>query len=380
MKKLVFFLAALALTLSCQPDVAIKLSTSDLILEKGAREILTVSFTPSKTNKKDISWKSTDEDVAVVSGGTVVGIAPGIAEIIAKCGEATDKCKVTVVVSATGIKLDTTLLELHVAYAKTDTLVATVEPEGTTDNVIWETSNEAVATVADGIVTATGGGEAIITAKAGSQKAECKVTVNAIAVPEAIDLGLSVKWASFNLGATKPEENGDYFAWGETVPKEKYNSSTYKWCDNSNDAVTKYNSNSLYGTVDDKTEFKDYGYEDDAVRNALGGGWRTPTDAEWTELINNCTWVWTSNYNGTGVAGRIVTSNKTDYTDKSIFLPAAGYRWGTNLNRVGTYGYYWSSTVFSNPNFAMGIILSSSEARRYNGSNRRSGNPVRPVL
>lgn len=283
-------------------------------------------------------------------------------------------------VVATSIKLDTTRLELHVAYAKTDTLVATVEPEGSTDKVSWKTSDEAVATVADGVVTATGGGEAIITAKAGSQKAECRVTVTAIAVPEAIDLGLSVKWASFNLGATKPEECGDYFAWGETAPKEKYNSSTYKWCDGSNDTVTKYSTNSLYGTVDNKTEFKDYGYEDDAARNALGGGWRTPTDAEWTELLNNCTWAWTSNYNGTGVAGRIVTSNKTDYTDKSIFLPAAGYRWGTNLNSVGTYGYYWSSTVFSDPNFAMGIILSSGQASRYNSSNRRGGNPVRPVL
>ena len=146
--------------------------------------------------------------------------------------------------------------------------------------------------------------------------------------PEYVDLGLpsGLKWATFNVGATKPEEYGGLFAWGETTPRPAASFTqywnAYKWCNGSKDRITKYCiDSSFWGSsypMDNKTVLD---LEDDAARANCGNSWRMPTDEEWNELIENCTWTWTSNYNGTGVAGGIVTSNKPGYTDKSIFLP-----------------------------------------------------------
>lgn len=179
-------------------------------------------------------------------------------------------------------------------------------------------------------------------------------------VPEAVDLGLSVKWASFNLGATKPEEYGDHYAWGETTPfyscldpliwkdgKESgYSWASYRWCIGSPQTVTKYCTNSSYGYngfTDGKTVL---GPEDDAAHVSLGGNWRMPTDAEWAELRENCTWTWTTQ---NGVNGKLVTATNGN----SIFLPAVGLRYDTNLGDVGIYGDYWSSSLnIDNPIFA----------------------------
>ena len=104
-----------------------------------------------------------------------------------------------------------------------------------------------------------------------------------------------------------------------------------------------------------------------------------PTDAEWTELFNNCTWTWTDNYNGTGVAGRIVTSNVDGHKDKSIFLPAAGYRYNPLLTRAGSGGYYWSSSLYTNdPHSARYVDFSSTHVIRTN-HDRILGQSVRPV-
>ena len=102
-----------------------------------------------------------------------------------------------------------------------------------------------------------------------------------------IDLGLSVKWATRNVGALSPIETGNYFAWGETEPKMTYDWNTYKWCNGSESTLTKYNKSSSYGTVDNKTVLDP---EDDAARANWGGAWRMPTHAELLELCNNCTW------------------------------------------------------------------------------------------
>ena len=91
-----------------------------------------------------------------------------------------------------------------------------------------------------------------------------------------------------------------------------------------------------------KKEFKDYDYEDDAARQALGGSWRMPTEAEWTELLNNCTWTWVENYNGSGINGQLVTS-KTN--SNSIFLPAGGGLGATFFDNGGSKGYFWSSSI-----------------------------------
>ncbi|MEE0921210.1 MAG: hypothetical protein U0L47_01810 [Paludibacteraceae bacterium] len=187
---------------------------------------------------------------------------------------------------------------------------------------------------------------------------------------EYVDLGLSVKWATCNVGATKPEEYGDYFAWGETQPKSTYNWSTYKWCNGSYNTQTKYNTNSSYGTVDNKTQLE---LSDDAARANWGGSWRMPTSAEQNELRNNCTWTWTTQ---NGVYGYKVTSKKNG---NSIFLPAAGYRLDSSLNDAGSGGY-WSSSLYTDyPYDAWNVYFHSGSVYRNGDDGRECGFSVRPV-
>ncbi|MBR5574628.1 MAG: hypothetical protein IKW35_09070 [Paludibacteraceae bacterium] len=155
---------------------------------------------------------------------------------------------------------------------------------------------------------------------------------------EYVDLGLSVKWATCNVGASKPEEYGDYFAWGETTTKTTYKWSTYKYCNGSYNSLIKYNTSSSYGTVNNKITLE---ATDDAARVNLGGSWRMPTKAEEDELRVKCKWNWTTQ---NGVKGYKVTSKSNG---NSIFLPAAGYHSGSALEFVGNRGYYWSSSLYA---------------------------------
>lgn len=195
-------------------------------------------------------------------------------------------------------------------------------------------------------------------------------------VGEPIDLGLSVKWASWNVGASAPEDYGAYFAWGETEIDWDYDWASYKWCMGYENTMTKYCHDSSYGYngfTDTKT-FLDP--EDDAACANWGGIWRMPTDAEWTELRENCTWTWTTQ---NGVKGYRVTGKKTGYTDKSIFLPAAGDRYNTNLLNVGFLGDYWSSSLRTDyPGSAWDVYFLSDRVRRLS-SGRYYGLSVRPV-
>ena len=188
---------------------------------------------------------------------------------------------------------------------------------------------------------------------------------------EYVDLGLSVKWATCNVGANKPEDYGDYFAWGETKSKTTYNLSTYKYGNGSFYTLTKYNTNSRYGrVVDNKTQLE---LSDDAARANWGGAWRMPTDAEWTELREQCTWTWTTQ---NGVYGNKVTS-KTN--GNSIFLPDAGYRFESSIDDAGIHGYYWSSSLSTeSPYAAWYVKLMTVNWSRYNYS-RDYGLSVRPV-
>jgi hypothetical protein len=157
-----------------------------------------------------------------------------------------------------------------------------------------------------------------------------------------VDLGLSVKWATCNVGTNKPEGYGDYFSWGETQPKDDFEKDNYKWYNwsyNVGYTLTKYCTSSSSGTGDNKTQLD---LSDDAARTYWGGSWRMPTEAEFTELREQCTWTWTTQ---NGVKGYEVTSMKSGYTNQSIFLPAAGYRSGSSLSDAGYDGHYWSSSL-----------------------------------
>ena len=173
----------------------------------------------------------------------------------------------------------------------------------------------------------------------------------------AVDLGLSVKWASCNVGASSQLEYGDYFAWGETSPKTEYNYNSYKWNVGPTMFMTKYCADDECGYNGFKDNNVTLDPEDDAAVVNWGGGWRTPTAAEWEELMEDCVWEL-----GTldGVYGARVSGKKSGYTDKWIFIPAAGvwhpsdgttkpqtvdYREATNMMAPGASGYYWSSSL-----------------------------------
>ncbi len=171
---------------------------------------------------------------------------------------------------------------------------------------------------------------------------------------EYVDLGLSVKWATCNVGASSPSDYGNYYAWGETRTKSNYtadNSTTY------NKSMGDIAGNSNY----------------DAARANWGGTWRLPTAAEIQELIDNCTTEWTTR---NGVKGRLVKSKKNG---NSIFLPAAGYRIGTSLRNAGEWGLYWSSSPNeSDSQYAYELYFYSGYFLR-DWRYRNLGQGVRPV-
>lgn len=189
-----------------------------------------------------------------------------------------------------------------------------------------------------------------------------------IAGHDYVDLGLSVMWATCNVGASKPEDYGSYFAWGEAETKTDYSWSTYKY-GSSWTSLTKYNTSSAYGKTDYKTTLELF---DDAARANWSGTWRMPTYSELSELVSNCSWTWITK---NGVNGYKVTSKNNG---KSIFLPAAGYRLDSSLHYDGSYGYYWSSSLDSESYLAKN--LDSNEYTKFMSfCNRQYGLPVRPV-
>jgi formylglycine-generating enzyme required for sulfatase activity len=178
--------------------------------------------------------------------------------------------------------------------------------------------------------------------------------------PEAVDLGLSIKWANFNIGAFDPTHYGDYFAWGETEPKEEYTWENYKWCDGTDANITKYNS------ADGKTILEP---ADDAAQVHWGGKWRMPSDEEFTELREKCTWTWTTQ---DGVKGYKITGP----SGNSIFIPAAGFHYENGFN-YGENGDYWSAQAGLPNN---GKHLNFYPNKQINSTSYRYfGFPIRPV-
>ena len=180
-----------------------------------------------------------------------------------------------------------------------------------------------------------------------------------------VDLGLSVKWATQNVGASSPSDYGYHFAWGETRKKDNYDWETCFDClDSTGDSWGTYK-------IGGKTSISPTSGHDTAREN-WGGTWRMPTVDEFEELCTKCKWTWTSQggHNGYKVTGP---------NGKSIFLPAAGWRDGTGRGGGGEGGYYWSSTLSSSSsNFARYLIFYSSSLNTYYNA-RGNGRSVRPV-
>ena len=187
---------------------------------------------------------------------------------------------------------------------------------------------------------------------------------------EYVDLGLpsGLMWATCNVGASSPEGYGDFFAWGETSPKESYTWDTYKWGTGSNP--------SKYNETDNKTTLD---LADDAARQNWGGGWRMPTKEEWDELWTNCSKTWTAKE---GVNGYLLSGTNGN----SLFLPAAGHYGGFGANENGSY---WSSSFYTydpnrpdhswKPERAFYVNIGSFFVVRDGHDLRYMGNSVRPV-
>ena len=210
-------------------------------------------------------------------------------------------------------------------------------------------------------------------------------------VHEYVDMGLSVKWATCNIGAINPTDYGDYFAWGETDTQyesldpliRRYNASgdpraydnTYKWCNGDPyNALTKYCNIDTYGNNGFTDNLTTLEPEDDAAHVNWGENWRMPTDTEWKELYNNCTFHWKTTADGYAHPGLLVVS---EINGNSIFLPAAGI----SLKDIGTKCYYWSSSLETDEPFGASNFEGSSGLYSYGPSYERryQGMPVRPV-
>lgn len=208
---------------------------------------------------------------------------------------------------------------------------------------------------------------------------------------EYVDLGLSVKWATCNIGANTPEEAGMYFSWGETsgytaeqVGVDKY----FIWEDYTDEAGVTHHNDYRFGPYngEDETNYGMTKYnsegptelesEDDAASQIWKNGWRMPTKADFEELTANTEYEWTT---VNGVQGAKLTSTVDGYTDKFLFFPAVGFAVNGGVNDVGGYGVYWSVSLNN------GVVSNAWELRFADGycevnyNNRCYGYSVRPV-
>jgi len=339
----------------------VSLKPNTLSLKVGEAETLSAVVIPANADNKTVSWSTSDPSVATVANGLVTAVKEGSATITVTTidGGKTATCAVTVsadVVPVTGITIDQGATA-EVEEGNTITLTATVQPDNATDKTVtWGSSNDAIATVANGVVTGVTPGEAVITAKAGDKTATCTVTVNsAIPAYEAVDLGLSVKWANKNLGAEFPENTGDYYAWGETEPKQEFSWYNYKWYDGS--AITKYNLTDGLSTLLP---------EDDAANAALGGQWRLPLDEEFKELVTQCTWI--QEGDGTVVKGP---------NGNTIYIPFTGYM--DNEVRDANQGFYWTTTLSIEVYYSLYYTGSGYSSYQVGWLSKCFGMAVRPV-
>jgi len=176
---------------------------------------------------------------------------------------------------------------------------------------------------------------------------------------EEVDLGLTVNWATCNVGAIMPEEAGTFFAFGDTEGQ--------KW-----DGAAWSNNAFSYAPYSDVDSFGILLPQYDAATVNLGEHWRMPTKDEYQELLDNTQQIWTDNYENFGVSGLILESTVSGYEDKHIFLPASGRGYLQDIFFPGQAGYYWTSTI----NYGVIIEGDYCGIKAYN---RRLGFSIRPV-
>ena len=315
----------LTFTTQVNPVTAIQITPSSLELFLGRNESaqLTAEITPPDASDPSVTWSSSAPAVATVSDkGLVQAVSEGKTVITAQSasnGKVKAECTVSVKYPiVTELQLNYTSAKICEVSSKTLQLVATVKPSDAFDKTLsWSSSDPGVATVSsDGLVTAVSSGSVTITVKNEKSGKTASCSIHVYYRPEAVDLGLSVKWAAANLGAKSSADQGFYGYWG--------------WTDSKGDTVYSGGSTTLPPIYD-------------AARTNLGGTWRLPTSDEMQELLDNCTWTWENNSERRGY-------KVTGKNSRAIFIPAsisAGYyikytdsvRW----HDTGS-GYHWTAT------------------------------------
>ena len=202
------------------------------------------------------------------------------------------------------------------------------------------------------------------------------------AVPEGfVDFGLpsGTLWSTKNIGATNGDTAeswyGNYYAWGETETKDNYSWSTYKYANGSSKTITKYCNNAEYGNEGFTDELTQLVPKDD-VATKTKSAWRMPTNEDFEELLAGTTNSWVTNYKGiSGLNGRVFTGKNGN----TMFIPAAGFLNGSDINNVGSYCYLWSSSLYLDfPNCAYYLYF-NSDFIYMNYYLRYRGYSVRPI-
>lgn len=327
---------------------SISLNETSVSLKTSATIQLAATVLPEDADDPSVIWSSNNESVATVHDGLVTAVAPGstIITCASADGGAKAECSVTVT------------KPILIAYIELNHHMIVIEPQATrqlsaniyfnADNptVTWSSSNERIATVVDGMVTAKAIGTAFIrciAADGSGKKDSCKVIVrndrsgteNGHAY---VDLGLSsgTLWAATNIGASTPEGFGNYYSWGETEVKDVYSEYSYEYCYYDTDELTKYCIDRQFGHDGYVDYMSTLNLQDDAANVNWGDGWYMPTVDQFAELYKECTQEWTTQ---NGVNGMLVTGP----SGKSIFFPAAGQAWIDHISYgAGSHGYYWT--------------------------------------
>jgi len=332
----------------------LEFSPSDVLVAPMSTLQLPLKILPSDATYEWIEWTSSDNAIATVDeNGTVTGQKDGKCTVTATSDNGKSAtCTVYVsqepisTLDATEIRcakatLGATFNVTDAASVKKSAYFLYSDTESTLEGLIAN-GTKATAYISSYFIIRPKGLKAgtkhsyvaVLTFSGQTIYGEVKDFTTLDLPDDALELGLSVAWHQCNLGASRPEEDGKYFAFADVEGKT--------W-------TGEYWSGGGFSTTytyetDDWDNLKP---EYDAAHVILGGTSRIPTHAEHQELIDNCTKTWTDNYAGTGVAGVIFTSNVTGYTDKSIFLPASGYGNGYQRYYAGSEGHYWSSSVYS---------------------------------
>ena len=375
-------------------EVVISQSSASVNIDETIQ--LTASVKPDNASNKTISWYSDKKSVATVSStGLVKGVTKGTTVIRAVASNGVEStCTVTVKeVEVSIITFNQTFITL--TKGQSFKIEATVNPSNASyPGLTWSSSDTSVATVDQGgFVIAVSPGLAIINARASNgSNNNCRVFVGTDMTSmgssyydDAVDLGLSVKWSSYDLSYSLAYAKlgiCSYFAWGETSNKaaDTYDWNHYLWCkDGDKNYMTKYCYSWREGDQDDKYYLDP---EDDAAQANLGGRWRIPTAGEWYELLTECEW---ENTNQNGLKGYKVSRN-----GKSIFIPKMGYvvPGSSDIQDLGYEGYFW--TANGSGGYYLGITdlkesyyakIASvrSNYRKIHVKERCNGLPVRPV-